>query len=256
MSAHADPNSAWSGKKALLSTCYRPSHCKPVEKRFLPYSWKQIEIFSVRIYQGVTELCKFSWGSYERTSVLFHVLICRQTRKSYSSSFLGSRRLAWIMGASEQKIRRATFFFSIFARPPSQFSLVRFFANPPLCSPPTNLWLLKLKQFNTAWEECEMFLAILILTDREQVNQFYLDRGRLHLRILIVGNRWICSDYRFDRHTGDTATDHVRSVYCNLDELRLTSWLTIKQFLFCKILTELSHKTVENVKEKKNCTNK
>lgn len=125
MSAHADPNSAWSGKKALLSTCYRPSHCKPVEKRFLPYSWKQIEIFSARIYQGVTELCKFSWGSYERTSVLFHVLICRQTRKSYSSSFLGSRRLAWIMEASKQKIRRATCFFfylrspavTVFARP-------------------------------------------------------------------------------------------------------------------------------------------
>lgn len=149
MSAHADPNSAaWSGKKALLSTCYRPSHCKPVEKRFLPYSWKQTEIFSFRIYQGVTELCKFSWGSYERIPFYFTLtLICRQTRKSYSSSFLGSRRLAWIMGASEQKIRRATF-FSIFARPPSQFSLVRFFANPPLFSPPTNLWLLKLKQFN------------------------------------------------------------------------------------------------------------
>lgn len=87
--------------------------------------------------------------------------------------------------------------------------------------------------------------------NRSRASKPILPRGRLHLRILIVGNRLICSDYRFDRYTGDTTTDHVRSVYCNLDELRLTSWLTIKQFLFCKILTELSHKTVENVKEKK-----
>ena len=137
ISAHADPNSAaWSGKKALLSTCYRPSHCKPVEKRFLPYSWKQTEIFFFRIYQGVTELCKFSWGSYERIPFYFTLtLICRQTRKSYSSSFLGSRRLAWIMGASEQKIRRATFFFlSSLARRhsfrSSAFSLIRLFAHP------------------------------------------------------------------------------------------------------------------------------
>ena len=91
----------------------------------------------------------------------------RQTRKSHSSSLLGSRQLAWI-----RKLRSDLFFFlsslARFSLRSSAFSQVHLFAYPQQL----NLWLQKLKQFNTENEVSEMFLAILIFTDREQVNQF------------------------------------------------------------------------------------
>lgn len=64
--------------------------------------------------------------------------------------------------------------------------------------------------------------------NRLRVSKLILFCGCLYLRILIVGNRWICLDYRFDRYIGDIIIDYVRLVYCNLDELRLISWLIIK----------------------------